>query len=726
MSKIRITDQLNVELISTDAGPGSGLSKYFKGGLAGFVASSELVQALNKPVSSLGSSPLGFGMTFHHAGAFGSSGVDWTLQAGARSLVHANQAGSNIVGDEVFGDPIAVPADKTFLSYTLSPTIVAGAGGAVGDLRFGFKIGSALLFRSGRFFELGGGAGPSLREALTQVLSKTSLPGDVADLEAMSAGDVASVSGSGEFQVSASFDLAAAMNPLAAPTLGLNAIGAIQVKAGASITVGAKVGISGSYQIRVVKLDGNRISLGYYRMAGSEFQFEVNASAGVSASLGQREFLVRLLSGLSTATKADIVNLVDAGMSDQQIGEIQAAITASIQRSLSLSLIAGFTASAKDEAVFEYEFDLSLLDVVGREALHLALDGDLAPLTAVGSGALPSGVRLIRSQLETLKKKSFTWKINLLGIVNVLHLTELVRTGKVLFEPASGELVITDSITYKEIFVKTRPFEADTQKLRKLLMQSMVVTAAYRASGMRNFLGFSCSLTYFDQTANARKQSISDYLDHFLALGLIDGNGKTDFLTAPAAGRASLLLDLSLNDAGFQAMFKNPDGLSRSQEDYDVIGRKCVLQLVQAGDENDFRRIPMLDNGLWKHMTELGQFGMRTVMPQALSGTVAFALVVHDYTVIRWWSAAMKTAAERVAGMLAFLKGADAETLKDNNDFKKKRNDLSVSLVALVKNSQPDFLDAWGLIAMDAAARQSAVVRATLLTQEAFLVKGRP
>lgn len=726
MPKIRITDRLNVELVSTSAGPASGISKYFRGDTAGFVASTELVAAFNKPISSLGSSPLGFGMSFGNTGSFGSSDIEWTVQAGLRSVVSTAQAGEVITGDDVFGEPILVPAGQTFLSYAFAPTVSLGAGTQAGDLSFGFKAGSTFEYRSGKSFDLAAGAGPSLGDALGVLLSKSTIPGDLADLEQMQPGDVSSLSGSGQFKASAKFDLAAAMNPLATPTLGLSAIGALQIKAGASLSVGASVAFSGMYQVRVAKLDATRVTLGYYKMAASSFSLEVNASAGVSAALGARDFLTPLLGSFSTAPKADIVNLVDAGLSDVQITEIQTAIKASIDRSLSLSLMAGFSSSSKNEAVFEYEFDLSLLDSTAKEALHQALDGDLSALTSHDSAMLPAGVKLLSSRLDTIRKKAFTWKINLLGIVNVFHLSELIRTGKVLFVPETGELVITDSVTHKSIFVKTRPFEADTQKLRKVLMQSMVLTAAYRVSGLRNFLDFTCSQTYFDQVVNARKPAISDFLDHFVALGLIAAAEKAAFLATPSAGTASLALDLSLDDAAFRAMLTGPAGQPLRQEDYDAIGRKCVLQVVQPGDENDFRRIPMQDDSLWQQMTSLGQFSMRSVMPVQLKTDVAFSIVQHDYTVIRWWSAAMSTASAQVAEMQTFLNGADPESLKDNNGFKKKREELARAITGIVKNSQPDFLDAWGILAIDAAAGNRAAIHATLLTNSAFLVKDRP
>ena len=726
MPKIQVSDRLSAELISTQAGPGSGLSKYFRGDVAAFVASAELVQASNKPISSLSSSPMGLGLAFQTGGSFGATGAEWNLGVGSRSVVTSAQAGETIGGEDVFGQAIQVPAGKTFLGYSLSPSLSAGIEVGKGDLTFGFQAGSSFEYRAGKTFDLSGGAGPTLLEAFTAVLKHSIVPGDVADLTMMAPGDLVSLSGSGQFKLSAKFDLAAAMSPLSTPKLGLDAIGALQLKAGASLTVGASIGVSGSYQIRVAKLDAERVTLGYYKMAGSEFRFEVNASAGIEARLGDREFLTKLLSGLSTAPKAEIVDLVDVGLSDAQIASMQAAIQASIQRSLSLSLMVGFAQTATNQSVFEYEFELSRLDDTGKEALHHALDGDLAALTRVEPDELPAGIRLVRSELQTLRKKSFTWKINLLGIVNVMHFTEFIRTGKVLFEPSSGELVITDSITYKEILVKTRPLETDTQKLRKLLMQSMVLTAAYRVAGLRKFLSFESTQSYFDQVPNLRRQATSDYLDHFLALGLIAAPEKDSFLAAPSAGAGSLFLELALDDAAFRAALLNPAGQALPQASYDAIGRRSILSLILPGDENDFRRIPMQDDNLWRQMTELGQFALRAAMPAALRGDVRFAVIQHDYTVIRWWSAAMSAASAQVAAMLQFLNGADPETLRDSNLFKKQRDQLTSALAEVVKNSLPDFLDAWGLIAMDAAAGQRGKVRATLLTKSGFLVKSRP
>jgi hypothetical protein len=291
-------------------------------------------------------------------------------------------------------------------------------------------------------------------------------------------------------------------------------------------------------------------------------------------------------------------------------------------------------------------------------------------------------------------------------------------------------LLISDAVTGKKITVETRPLVAVPDKLRKIFMQSMILTAAYRASGIQKMLTLEGSMSYFEQVANANPRRISDFLDNFVGVGLASATEKAAFLKSAFNGRASVFLDVAFDDAAFEAMFVDSHGGAIGKATYDQLGRQAVALLIQPGDEQEFRRIPMeaANDALWKQMTELGQFAMVTVMPRLLKDNLRFALVVHDYTVIRWWSAAMSTASKRVVDMRRFLthSGADAEQLKDDNDFKKKRADLEKSLADVVSNAQPEFLDAWGVVVMHRAAQGRAKARGILLTSTSILVKSRP
>jgi hypothetical protein len=70
--------------------------------------------------------------------------------------------------------------------------------------------------------------------------------------------------------------------------------------------------------------------------------------------------------------------------------------------------------------------------------------------------------------------------------------------------------------------------------------------------------------------------------------------------------------------------------------------------------------------------------------------------------------------------------GTDAEHLKDDKDFLKKRADLEKSLSEVVSNAQPDLLDAWGIVVMNLAAHNRAAARAIVVTTSSVLVKNHP
>lgn len=726
---IRLTDNASLDILIVQANEGSGLAKYFRGIAAAFTAGDPLKKALNQSIKDVTSSPIGLGMTFKDMGEFGVTGVNWTLQAGARAGIDVTQAGQGIPGYGVFGEAPKVGDGKTHVSVAFSPTLSVDLAQYSGDLGFGFSAGGTVEFRAGRAFDVTGKA-PSLQDALKDLLASGIVPGDLADLQKMKTGDTASMSGSGEVQVWASFDVARFFNPLATVNLPLGGAGKIAVSAGGSISVGASVGIRGKYQIRVMKLDEKRVQLGVYKLAGKGFEFTVNAEAGIRAVMGRKELIARLMK-LMGATEADAEALAEAGLSDAQIADLQDAVESSINRSLAVSLSGSFAVSTDNSTIFEYEFELERLDAAGKDALHRALRADLSKLTSVKPDGLPVGIKMLRSELERVREKSVTWKLNLLGIVNVLHVTSLVLDGKVLYDPQTGELLVTDSATAKNIRVATNALQAEPARLRKAMMQSAVLTAAYRASGLQKCMEMEGSFSYFEQVADATRPKVSDFADNLLALDLISDREKIDFLKHSFAGRASVLAEISLDNPAFERMFRNPDGSARKQEDFDQIGRKAAALLVQPGDEDEYRRVPMLSpesDKMWREMSDAGPFNLQHVVPHAISkNAVQLAMLQHDYTVIKWWSKAMSVAAGRIAEMREFLRanGQDAEALKDNNDFKKRRAVLEKALGEVVSESVPDFLSAWGEVAMYLAAGKEAGARGMVITGGATLARSR-
>ena len=187
------------------------------------------------------------------------------------------------------------------------------------------------------------------------------------------------------------------------------------------------------------------------------------------------------MKAISPNPEADLLTLVDAGLDDEAIEAIQQAIAASIDRSLTLSAQLQLSALREDEALFSYDIELSRLDQAGKAAVGEAMHGRLA---AIGQAAdVASGpIRLVASAAKQLRERKTSWRINLLGILNVASFVELVREGSVTFDPVSGTLTAADKVSARRIRVKEPPLESDPEKLRKVLFESLMVTAAYQAS----------------------------------------------------------------------------------------------------------------------------------------------------------------------------------------------------------------------------------------------------
>ena len=174
--------------------------------------------------------------------------------------------------------------------------------------------------------------------------------------------------------------------------------------------------------------------------------------------------------------------LEKAGLTGEKQEAIVGALKASIQRNLALSIQEELHALSSQEAAFLYEIKLNDLGTDGRSAIQDALRLNLSTLSE-SAQSLPHGIREIQNLLTTTRTKRLTLKLNILGIYNFASINDLTLKGTVLTDPASGEIVITDAATATHIS-GTINFLADSDKLRKVLAQSFLITAAYRCSGL--------------------------------------------------------------------------------------------------------------------------------------------------------------------------------------------------------------------------------------------------
>jgi hypothetical protein len=602
----------------------------------------------------------------------------------------------SLFSSDNYGDPIEISASQNYLGIGLTASVSAGLEGKAGDLSFGFDSSRDVSLINYKPFELKPSA-PTFAFALSRTLSEYIVPGDLADLEGMSEGTVSTVEGSGTLMFSGSINLLSVANPLAVVSLPAPA-GSLNVAAGSSIKVGASYAIRSEYQIRAQKLDGHNVRLGYYKKRGSEFRVTASAKAGLAAKAGNFDLIPRILQAISSDAKADQDALVGAGLSATQVEAIEAAIKAGVDRRLEVALALEFGSLNTQEAAFLYEIDLKMLDARGSLAIHHALDGDLSHLTELENN-LPAGVKMLRSILATIRQKQHTFKVNLLGIYSYISISRLILQGTVLYEPTSGDLVITDKATASRIQATQVNFGADGEKLRRVLAENFLLTAFYRCTQLvAKKPQLRVSHGYFELNAKTNHQTMKDNLDVAQSLGLLEPKEKEDRVRGlDDFGRSTLYAETNYSESLAEQLFLI-NGKPRPEEDYERAGRKALALLVQPDDPDNYRRGPAMDDGVWAMMKSKGQFNFRPLFPQLTPQQVE--VIAVDYTVIRWWATAMRKLGEKLQEIDQFF-AAHPNPDPENNQFKSLRKRLAKDLASVAATTKSEFGDPWGLVAMD-------------------------
>ena len=707
MADIKLTDNfgLSVDVVPT---VDSSFMKYFK--------SLPSLQALGANIGAIQQIPLkqvqlesgSVGLTFQEPVAIGTTGTALTIGAGLYGTISICKD-DPLFSDDDFGDPIAIPPDQAYLSLGMKATVSSELTADAAGLTFGFSPATEVSVSNYKPFTTTSSE-PKFVEALRETLSEYCIPAQVSDMETLASGTIATLGGTGKLKFSATANLLSSINPLAtlsAPVLPVS----LQVTEGASVEVGASFELSGGYQVRVQKLNQRTVRLGYYTEHGSEFRVGVAAKLDVSAGVGSFDVVSDLLGLISSDPKADVDELKRAGLNEDQIEAIANAIKAAIERKLELAVYGELALASQKESAFLYEIDLNALDTAGRQAVNAALRGDLTALLE-GENSLPKGVRLVHTIFTAIRKSKHRLKINLLGIYNYISVSRLTLQGAILYEPESGDLVITDSANAQRIRSAQINFGADRDKLRRVLAESFLITAVYKCS---QFIARAPQLNsgywYFDLQPKANQQTMKGNLDVPEALGMISEQQKQSMLAGTEDfGRCTFYAETNYGDEVTTTLFLDGAGQPRSEDEYDKIGREALRCLIHAGDDDDFRLPPLQDNSLWARMKDAGPAALSGVLPGLPAAQVA--VIATDYTVIRWWSHAMRSMGEKLVDIRRFFAQNSAPNPEDAT-FKALREELANAMASVARNTKEEFGHPWGLLAMDRASdsKADAIVR---------------
>ena len=688
MPTIRITDNLGASL-DAELAPTSSLLKYV-GEVPGMILHGEdlsqlQILNLNSPaVRSLRPS-----LTFQKPLNLGASGARLTFGAdagGSFRVIQRTEEQTTLFDGDDYGEDLEIPAGTCFVDVGFHASVTAGIDNTAGSINFGMNATSGLAIDSYRSFPLGPGAA-TVTEALRQCIGGYVIPVSADDCAALPAGAVVTISGNGSLCLSATANLLAVTNPLATLTLPSPAPSLAIAQTG-SVSIGASWQISGEYQVRVQKVDGGRFRLGWYRKRDSEFQVTASATAGLAAGAATG-LLPTVIGAISSNAAADLKKLQDAGLSEERAEAIEGAVRAAVSRNLELAVTAEWGSLNEGEAAFLYEVDPAALNHAGTDAVASALRGDLSQLSDFR--ALPPGIIEIRSILTRARSTRFSLKVNLLGIFNAASVSGLALSGTVTFTPSTGELVIADTATASRIQLAAVNFGADEEKLRHVMAESFLITAAYR--GSRAVLAppqLSSAHVFFRLDNDTNRQDILRCAAIASALGLdtprLPGQ-ISDF------GRSTVAAEVHYDDLQTRALFLKPDGTPRDRSEYESAGRRAVAMLVLPDGDDAFRLRPATDDTLWDQMKDQGPANFRLLLPAAQADGVR-----PDYLAIEWWADSMRSTAEILAEM-NHLTGAAGAASADPN-FEKLRQNLASHLRDVAAKAHEHFGAPWGLVAM--------------------------
>ena len=720
MPNVSIADGFGLDLQAA-LNPKSAFAKYFTQPPSFSVLQQNLASCQDLPLTAFPMKSTEIGMTFTKPTNLNSAGPQLTGSAAASATLYVKCDGK-LFDPDPFGSPIDIPAGSAYLGLGLKANVTPGVSIPSGQFTFGFAGGVGVCFWHYQSFATTPTL-PTFKSALQTAVEAFTIPFAPDDLASLGVGDIAVIEGTGSLKLSATLNLVTAVNPLASISVAALPV-TLAIQEGAAVIVKTGLTITGELQVRVQKVDNGTVRVGFYRKCGADFKVQVEPEVGITAGTSNFDLISTVLGAIDRSPLLTTAQFKEAGLTEEQQELIVKALKAAIQRQFELSVQAELQALKSQEAAFLYEINLNDLGTDGRAAVQNALRLNLSGLS---ESSMPNGIREIQSLLTTVRTKRQALKINLLGIYNYTSVNDLTLKGTVLTDPASGEVVITDGATANRISGSIN-FLADSNKLRKALAQSFLITAAYRCSGLISHApSLKVSYWHFAEHAATNRDTMTASLHVLTLLGLISPAQQAEKLGQAAEfGRSTFYVNTDYDDALSQSLFLSGDGQPRRLVEYEQTGRKALQQILQSESSSQYRVQILTDDSLWQQLKQTGGtlVNVGRLFPQ-LNINSQIPLVAGDYLVIEWWAATMANMAQTLSGARSVLSQTPPPA-QGSPEFEKVQTDLWRRMADVVRNTQDRFSDPWGVLAMDLASGQRSAASAQIVSTGLILRAERP
>jgi len=642
-----------------------------------------------------------------------ADGLSLKLSAGASVRFALIGPGAHGLDKDDPFDAIGVPDGELYFAMALRLSGGTKLSGSVAPLTLGFAPEGELELRCYRRFQRGTDGFPALRGALAAAASSFVLPWEVADLRALGPDTVLVLRGEGTLAASADVSAALPTESLASTSL----VGGhkFEAQAGASVGVEASLQLAGTYQARLRRLDGQRAELSIYTLKSAETSLGITAEGGLSAAVGTFDLGERVVKALSPKPVVDVDEFrralpdEDDDAKKARITAFQASIQAGICTKLQASLGAACDALQSHEALWAFEIDTNqAVSDDARAAVADVFRGKLGKLTD-DPHTLPAGFALTRNFVTDSGAHKLSLKINVLGLVNLIEVDKLAQFAKVERNRDGDITLMTDTLTENRLQALLSVFGGDGKRLRKLLSENFLITAAYRTKDLGVLPpDFQAKHTYFAIHGSTNREAMKDELDVACAFGWLTQNQVLDRLGGGSDfGRTTLFVETQYAGAAVRDAFLKPGGQPPLEESYAQIGRAGLKKLLEGDAGQPYRWALASDPAVWTAFEKTGNrtqfpgiFGLRadTMDPRLdAAGT--------DYYAITGWASAMAAASRALAEIDALVGAgpvkADAPNVQQARQLLKKR------LEQVVKNTKDEFGEPLGLILFYYAANRN-------------------
>jgi len=413
-----------------------------------------------------------------------------------------------------------------------------------------------------------------------------------------------------------------------------------------------------------------------------------------------------------------LIAIADAGSLSRAAAEFPIALSAAsnrlrqFERRLGLPLFTRHADGMTPTPAGRIALDHARRVIADAVQLHQALDADLSGLTALELGTegaqLAPGLTLLSSVLTTVRKKQIALKLNLLGLVNFISVSELIRKCVVVKDAGTGFLTIADSVTGNRINAVVEPLRR-SEALRKTMFESLMLTATYRVSNTISMPDLTSHNFHFAFNDTTKSAVLADYLGWCVLMNLLTDQEKSDGLKAfPGGGHSTCLIRTEFDNNACHALFFETPNTLWDVSHYLDLGRQAMRGLIDPGNSDTDRiRYALLD----KHWADAVKTGpndnLASLVGLHLTNSTDRAItmfLIGDVYTIAWWADAMVAAGQAIAGMQQFLAGADPATLAGSHEFAKRRDQLQKKMAGVISKSRTRFDEPWGLVSLFWAA----------------------